>query len=98
MIRRIVTIVILVSIVLMAAIFASLNTEVISVDFMFARYSLPQSMVIIGALVLGTLIGLLCASLFLLRVLAERRRLRKALRVAETEVSSLRSLPLHNAD
>lgn len=98
MVRRIITIVILISIVLIAAVFASLNTEVISVDFMFARYSLPQSVVIIGALLLGTLIGLLCASLFLLRFMAERRRLRKALRVAETEVSSLRSLPLHNAD
>ncbi len=98
MIRRIITIVILVSIVLIAAVFASLNTDVISVDFMFARYALPQSVVIIGALLIGALIGLLCASLFVLRFIAERRRLRKALRVAETEVSSLRSLPLHSAD
>lgn len=97
MIRRIITIVLLVAIVLLAAIFASLNTGDIEVDFLFAQYVLPQSVVIIGALIIGTLVGLLCASIFVLRFMAERRRLRKALRTAETEISSLRSLPLQDA-
>ncbi|MFK8052040.1 MAG: lipopolysaccharide assembly LapA domain-containing protein [Woeseiaceae bacterium] len=97
MIRRIITVVLLIAIVLMAAVFASLNTELISVDFLFAKYALPQSVVIIGALIIGTFVGLLCASFFVLRYLAERRRLRKALRTAETEISSLRSLPLQDA-
>lgn len=98
MIRRVLTAVVLVAAVLFAAVFASWNTEVISVDFLFARYELPQSIVIIGALVIGVIIGLLGATLFLLKGVAERRRLRRALKAAETEVSSLRSLPLQNAD
>lgn len=98
MIRRIITLVVLVAAVLFAAVFASWNTDIISVDFLFARYELPQSVVIIGALVIGVVIGLLGASLFLLRIASDRRRLRRALRTAETEITSLRSLPLQNAD
>ncbi len=98
MIRRVLTLVVLVAVVLFAAVFASWNTEVISVDFLFARLELPQSVVIIGALVIGVLVGLLAASLVVLRIVAERRRLRRALRSAEAEISSLRSLPLQNAE
>ena len=98
MIRRILTLVTLIAVVLFAAVFASWNTDVISVDFLLARYDLPQSVVIIGALVIGIVIGLLGATLFLLKGMAERRRLRRALKTAETEISTLRSLPLQHAD
>ncbi len=94
MIRRIFTLVILISVLIAAAVFASVNTDVIVVDFLFDQFELPQSIVIIGALITGTLIGLLCASIFVVRFMSERRKLRKALRNAETEISSLRSLPL----
>ncbi|MEM7765315.1 MAG: LapA family protein [Pseudomonadota bacterium] len=98
MIRRVVTLVLLVAVVLLAAVFASVNTGTIEVDFLFAKYALPQSLVIIGSVVVGTAVGLLCASFFVVRFMAERRRLRKALRNAETEISSLRSLPLQDAN
>lgn len=98
MLKRVVTLVVLVAAVLFAAVFASWNTDIISVDFLFARYELPQSVVIIGALVIGVVIGLLGATLFLLRIAADRRKLRRALRTAETEITTLRSLPLQNAD
>ena len=97
MIRRIFTLVILISVLIAAAVFASVNTDVIVVDFLFDQFELPQSIVIIGALITGTLIGLLCASIFVVRFMSERRKLRKALRNAETEISSLRSLPLQDA-
>ncbi|MEM9172286.1 MAG: LapA family protein [Pseudomonadota bacterium] len=98
MIRRVLTLVVLLSFVLLAGVFASVNTQPISVDLLVAQYELPQSLVIIGALACGAVIGLLCASLFLLRYYTDRRRLRKQLRLAEAEISSLRSLPLHDAD
>ena len=97
MIQRIVTLVVLLCIAVIAAVFASANTETIQVDLLYAVYELPQSLVIMGAMVVGVLVGVLCASLVLVRIFNERRRLRKALRVAEAEVKSLRSLPLHDA-
>ncbi|MEM7610053.1 MAG: LapA family protein [Pseudomonadota bacterium] len=98
MIRRILTIVLLIGIVIFAAIFASLNTEIVRVDLMFTVLDSPQSVVVIGSVIVGAIVGLLCASLFVLKFMAERRRLRKALKNAETEISSLRSLPLQDAD
>lgn len=97
-IRRIFTLLVIIGIAILAGVFASVNTDVIEVDFLFRVYALPQSLVIIGAIVVGTVVGVLCASLFVLRYVAERRRLKKALRVAESEITSLRSLPLHNAE
>ena len=98
MIRRILTIVLLIGIGIFAAIFASLNTEIVRVDLMFTVLDSPQSVVVIGSVIVGAIVGLLCASLFVLKFMAERRRLRKALKNAETEISSLRSLPLQDAD
>ncbi len=98
MIRRVLTLIVVVIAVVFAAVFATLNTEIIQVDLLFARYELAQSFVIIGALIIGVILGLAIASLFLLRVTSERRKLRRALSTAETEITSLRSLPLQNAD
>ena len=98
MIQRIITIVVLIAVALLAAVFASVNTAVVEVDLLYAVYELPKSLIIIGAMVVGVLIGLLCASLVLVRVFNDRRRLRKALRVSEAEVKSLRSLPLQDAN
>jgi hypothetical protein len=36
--------------------------------------------------------------LYALRIASERRNLRRALRISESEVSSLRNLPLSDAD
>ena len=98
MVRRVLTLIVVVIAVVFAAVFATLNTEIIQVDLLFARYELAQSFVIIGALIIGVILGLAIASLFLLRVTSERRKLRRALSTAETEITSLRSLPLQNAD
>jgi uncharacterized membrane protein YciS (DUF1049 family) len=49
-------------------------------------------------LVIGWLLGVLSMGLFALRIASERRSLRRALRVSESEVSSLRNLPLSDAD
>jgi hypothetical protein len=48
--------------------------------------------------VLGILFGMLCMTAFVFRMIKERRTLRRSLRVSESEVSSLRNLPLSDAD
>ena len=53
---------------------------------------------LIVVFVAGWIFGLLCVSVYLLRLVNERRRLRKSLRIAEAEVSSLRNLPMQDAD
>lgn len=98
MIRRIVTALLVIAALVLAFTFASFNTEPIEVNLLFGVYELPKSLVIIGAVIFGAVIGLLGALVFAVRGARERRRLRKSLRSAEAEVSSLRSLPLNDAD
>jgi uncharacterized integral membrane protein len=84
---------------LAAAIFAYSNPEPIPVDVGFARFeAVPMTIAFACAFGLGWAFGLLCAGVALLRMAKDRRRLRRDLRFAEVELSTLRSLPLQDAN
>ena len=82
----------------LAAIFAALNPGRITLDFAFGMVEIEKSLAVIGAVALGWGFGMVCAALGILRLLAQRRSLRRALRLAEQEVQALRSLPVLDAD
>jgi uncharacterized membrane protein YciS (DUF1049 family) len=91
--------IVLALLVLLAAMFAYSNPEPIAVDVGFARLeNVSVSVAFSVAFSFGWVFGLLCAGLILMRLARERRRLRRELRIAEAELSSLRSLPLHDAN
>lgn len=86
-------------IVLIAAVFAWNNPGTLDVDIAFTRFenvSVPLAFAV--AFAVGWLVGLISAGAAVIRMAGERRRLRRKLRLAEAEVSSLRSLPLQDAD
>ena len=78
--------------------FTSNNPGNVEVDLAFGTVtpSIPLAFSII--FVIGWVFGLLCTSVFILRLVNERRQLRRSLRHSESEVSSLRNLPLTDAD
>jgi len=78
--------------------FTALNTGQIELDLGFFERSYPISMAFAATFVVGILFGMLCMSAFVFRLINERRMLRRSLRVSESEVSSLRNLPLSDAD
>jgi len=78
--------------------FTALNTGDVELDLGFFRNSYPISMAFAGTFVLGILFGMLCMTVFVFRLINERRNLRRSLRISESEVSSLRNLPLTDAD
>ena len=98
MVKRI--FVILVVIVVGVAMFAftSVNTGTIEIDLLFTRVSSSIPLAFSIAFAAGWLFGLLSLSVWAVRLVNERRALRRALRASESEVSSLRSLPLTDAD
>jgi uncharacterized membrane protein YciS (DUF1049 family) len=55
-------------------------------------------MTLAATFVLGMVFGMLCMTAFVFRLINERRTLRRSLRISESEVSSLRNLPLSDAD
>ncbi len=98
MLRRIgIVAVVLVVFVLMIW-FTSINPGVVSIDLAFGTVEPTIPLALSVTFVLGWLFGILCASIYVLRLLAERRRLRASLRTSESEVSSLRNLPIADAD
>ncbi len=78
--------------------FTALNTGQVEIDLGFFKRTWPVSMALAGTLVLGMIFGMLCMTAFVFRLIRERRTLRRALRISESEVSSLRNLPLSDAD
>ena len=79
-------------------VFTYLNTGQVDVNLAFMSTTKPISIVLTVTLVIGWLLGVLSMGLFTLRIVNERRTLRRALRISESEISSLRSLPLSDAD
>jgi len=78
--------------------FTRINPGIIEIDLAFGTIQPSMPMAFSVTFVLGWLFGLACTAIFVMRVFNERRRLRKALRIAESEVSSLRSLPIADAE
>jgi uncharacterized integral membrane protein len=98
MLRSLVFSLLLLVFVALAAIFSALNPGLVSLDFAFGTAEVQKSVALIAALSVGWLFGLLCAALSMLRLLGQRRGLRRSLHLAEQEVQALRSLPVRDAD
>jgi lipopolysaccharide assembly protein A len=96
--RRVAITAIFIAFVLIAVLFSYANQEPISIDIGVARFeNVSLTVALVCAFALGTVFGALCAGMTMLRMHRERRQLRKDLRVAEAELSGLRSLPLQDA-
>jgi uncharacterized integral membrane protein len=86
-------------IVCVAAVFAYNNPEPIALDLGLARFeSVSLALVVTCAFGIGWLFGLGAAGIALFRMANDRRRVQRELRIAETEVSTLRSLPMNDAN
>ena len=78
--------------------FTNINPGVVTLDLAFGMVQPSIPLAFSVTFVIGWAFGLLCTSIVLFRLSNERRRLRRALRNTESEVSSLRNLPLADAD
>lgn len=78
--------------------FTSNNPGNVRIDLAFGVVDTSIPVAFSVTFILGWAFGLLCTSVFIFRLVNERRRLRRALRNTESEISSLRSLPLADAD
>ena len=78
--------------------FTALNKGEVELDLAFIAGTYPVSLTLAATFALGVLFGMLCMTAFVFRLINERRALRRSLRLSESEVSSLRNLPLSDAD
>jgi len=99
LLRKVAFIVLLIVLMLLAAVFAYSNPQPIDVDIGLARIEqIPMALVFAVVFVCGWLFGLFTTALALWRNASEKRRLRKDLRYAEAELSTLRGLPQQDAN
>ena len=78
--------------------FTKINPGSVELDLAFSRIEASIPLAFSVTFIIGWLFGLACTGIFIVRLVNERRQLRKSLRVAESEVSSLRNLPIADAD
>lgn len=98
MIRSLLVTILVLAFVSLAAVFAALNPGRITLDFAFIATEMEKSIALMVAMGIGWAFGMVCAVFGVLRLMAQRRSLRRALRLAEQEVQALRSLPVRDAD
>ena len=98
MLKRIGLLVLIVVIAIAMATFTAINTGTVDIDLAFARLTKPLPLVLTVTFALGWLFGVLCMGFFALKLVNERRLLKRSLRLSESEVTSLRGLPLSDAD
>jgi len=98
MLKRIGLVILIVLIAIVMLAFTMGNTGMIDIDLMFTRVNTSIPLAFTVAFALGWLFGILCMGFFALKLINERRLLRRSLKLTENEVSSLRSLPLSDAD
>ena len=98
MLRYVLFILIVLAVFFVAVIFAASNQGTMQLDLAFAEYELQKSLALIMFLGVGWVVGVLSAGFLTLKLVAQRRQLRKSLELAEAEVKSLRSMPMQDAD
>lgn len=83
--KRIALAVLLALLALLALLFGALNHERVALELAFMRLTPPLGLALIVAFVTGLLLGVIWRLAWVADLLAERGRLRRALRVAETQ-------------
>jgi uncharacterized integral membrane protein len=98
MLKRIGLLILVIIIAVAMATFTAINTGDVDIDLAFAKFTQPLPLVLTMSFAVGWLFGLLCMGFYTIKLLNERRILRRSLRLSESEVTSLRGLPLSDAD
>ncbi len=98
MVKKTAVIVLFLVILMIMLVFTRLNPGLVEIDLAFGTVESSVPLAFTVTFVMGWLFGLLCTAIFAARLVSERRNLRKQLRNSETEVHTLRNLPIVDAD
>ena len=98
MFRRIAVLVLIAVVFLAVLVFTYHNKGPVDVHLVFAEINTTVSLAFAVTFAMGWLFGVVCMGFFALRLVNEKRSLKRSLKISETEVSSLRNLPLADAD
>lgn len=92
--KRIITVVLLLLVSVLGLTFALMNAESVQLNYYFGSIEVPLSLLVVIAIIVGAGLGVLASASIVLGQKRELAKLRKTHKVAEQEISNLRSLPL----
>ncbi|KAB7623656.1 lipopolysaccharide assembly LapA domain-containing protein [Alkalilimnicola sp. S0819] len=93
---RIVAIILLLLVVLFGLSFAIANAQSVTLEFYLGQWTLPLSLALVFALIIGALLGVLASLGLITRQRRELRRLRRNQSQSRKELDELRKLPLRD--
>ncbi|GAB4351742.1 MAG: hypothetical protein Kow006_15940 [Gammaproteobacteria bacterium] len=91
---RIVQALFLLLVFVFALAFTVINADKVQLNYYLGSLDLPLSVIVIGAFALGMFTGLLALMGRLIRLKSEVSRLQRSERIAQQELTNLRSLPV----
>ncbi|MFK8029487.1 MAG: hypothetical protein AB8G18_04565 [Gammaproteobacteria bacterium] len=97
MVRGFIFVIMAIVVVLASAMFAHKNPGTVEVDLIVQTFEPVKSIAFVLTLAVGWLLGIATASLYLLKTVNEKRKLKKNIKMAEVELKNLRSLPMQDA-
>ena len=92
--KRIITFIVLLLVTLLGLSFALMNAESVKLEYYFGSLEAPLSLVVVLAMIVGAALGVLASVGIVVGQKRELAKLRKAAKIANQEVTNLRSLPL----
>lgn len=93
---RIITILIYLIFIILGVSFAALNAANTQVNFYFKTIDMPVAVLVAIAVGIGILVGCFLFVFKYWRIKLELYRVNHKLKLTETEIKNLRSIPLHN--
>ncbi len=91
---RLVSLVLLLSLVLIGLAFAVVNAKPVELNYFLGTREVPLAMTLVLTLAFGAAIGLLFSLGMVIRLKREALRLRRQAQIAEQEVVNLRNIPI----
>ena len=92
--KRIAIFLILLLIALVGAVLANLNAGEISFNYYLSTVTLPLAVLLFLVFSIGALTGVLLSLGLLLKLRAEKAKIRKRLKMCEQEIKNLREIPI----
>jgi putative membrane protein len=96
--QRIITLIIFIAVFAAGAAFSAINNGPVELNYYLGTITLPISVIVIGSIVTGIILGALAIFIGTLGLRYENRRLNKKIAVNEQEINSLRILPIKDAN
>lgn len=93
---RVIGYIFLLAIIIFGMTFATLNSELVTINYYFGQSTLALSLLLVLAFAIGCVVGMIAGLWLLIKTNIRYRRVKNKLALAEKEIENLRAIPLQD--